>query len=142
MWFGNAVRPRTLAGHLVERGLGDRRDVAVARAPRRDHRADALRQRDEQSPTSTYWQLAIADPGPFNLFAGQVYNRGAATLHALRGKVGEDVFFEGAREWVARYGDPTATSEDLEALYEELSGQDLGEFFDIWLRRPEKPADW
>jgi aminopeptidase N len=36
----------------------------------------------------------------------------------------------------------SATTEDFIALYEEISGQDLAEFFDIWLFRPEKPVGW
>jgi hypothetical protein len=29
-----------------------------------------------------------------------------------------------------------------EALSERVSGQDLDEFFDIWLRVPEQPTSW
>ena len=89
-----------------------------------------------------FWDLAIADPGPFGLFLGGVYDRGAATLHALRIEVGDDAFFAGAREWLERYDDATGTTEDFEAVYEEVSGQDLGSFFDVWLRTPTKPTSW
>jgi aminopeptidase N len=76
--------------------------------------------------------LPIGDPGPMNLVATQVYNRGAGTLHALRGKVGDDAFFAGARLWIERYTGSTGTTEDFIEVYEEVSGQDLTEFFDIW----------
>jgi aminopeptidase N len=36
----------------------------------------------------------------------------------------------------------TASVGDFEIRPVELSGQDLSVFFDIWLRRPEKPVDW
>ncbi|HEX6255543.1 MAG TPA: M1 family metallopeptidase [Euzebyales bacterium] len=91
---------------------------------------------------SSFWDLAIADPGPTGLFAGAVYDRGAATLHALRTKIGDEAFFAGARLWLERYDDGTATTEDFGAVYEEASGQDLSEFFDIWLRQPTKPTSW
>jgi len=89
-----------------------------------------------------FWEVVIADPGPTGLFVDPVYDRGGATLHALRVKIGETAFFAGAREWVSRFNDGTATTEDLEAVYEEASGQDLGEFFDVWLRTPSKPTSW
>ncbi|HYI51753.1 MAG TPA: M1 family aminopeptidase, partial [Microbacterium sp.] len=76
-------------------------------------------------------------------FATQVYNRGAATLHALRIELGDEAFFAGARLWLQRYNDSTATSEDFQAVYEEVSGKDLDGFFQIWLRGTEKPpATW
>ena len=89
-----------------------------------------------------FWDLAIADPGPLGLFQGAVYDRGAATLHALRVKVGDQAFFEAAQEWLERYDDSTGTTEDFETVYEEVSGQDLDSFFDVWLRTPSKPTTW
>jgi aminopeptidase N len=92
--------------------------------------------------TPAYWALPIADPGPLGLFATQVYNRGAGTLHALRTKVGDDVFFAATREWLRRYDDSTGTTDDFIAVFEEESGQDLSAFFHTWLVAPEKPTSW
>ena len=89
-----------------------------------------------------FWDLEIADPGPLGLFLGPIYDRGAATLHALRVKIGDEAFFAGAREWVSRYDGGTATTEDFQALFEEVSGQELDAFFDVWLRTPSKPTTW
>jgi len=74
------------------------------------------------------------------LFAGQVYDRGAGTLHALRLKVGDEAFFAGVQTWVERYDDSTATTADFQAVYEEVSGQDLEGFFQEWLATPAKPS--
>ena len=89
-----------------------------------------------------FWDLAIADPGPLGLFLDRVYDRGAATLHALRVKVGDEAFFAGARLWLTRYDDSTGTTEDFQAVYEQVSGQDLEGFFDVWVRTPTKPTSW
>jgi aminopeptidase N len=86
-----------------------------------------------------FWNLAIADPGPFGLFLGGVYDRGAATLHALRVQIGDDAFFAATREWLTRYDDSTATTEDFQSVFEEASGQDLGSFFDVWAHTPPSP---
>ena len=81
------------------------------------------------------WALNIADPGRDNLFAGQVYVRGAAALYALRGKIGDAAFLAGARSWLSRNSDSTATTEDFQAVMEKASRQQLGAFFDDWLRQ-------
>ena len=71
-----------------------------------------------------------------------MYDRGAATLHALRAKVGDPAFFKAAQKWLKRYDDSTGTTEDFEAIYEKVSGQNLDAFFDVWLRTPSKPTTW
>jgi aminopeptidase N len=87
-----------------------------------------------------FWDVVIADPGPLGLFLSPVYDRGAATLHALRLTVGDEAFFEGVQTWVERYDDSTATTADFQAVYEEVSGQDLDAFFEEWLVTPVKPS--
>lgn len=89
-----------------------------------------------------FWSVVVADPGPLCLFCGAIYDRGAATLHALRGEIGDDAFFELAQEWVVRHGGGSARTDDFVVLAEEISGQDLAEFFDVWLYRPVKPESW
>ena len=89
--------------------------------------------------TSEYWALPIGDPGPLGLFATQVYNRGAGTLHALRVTVGDDAFFEATRLWVSRYDNGAASTEDFQEVFEEVSGQDLDAFFADWLYGSVKP---
>lgn len=81
----------------------------------------------------------VHDPGPSELFGPQVYLRGAFTLHALRVRVGDDVFFDILKEWNVRFGGGNATTDDFEALAEELSGDELDDFFDEWLRTEELP---
>ncbi|MDQ0892822.1 M1 family metallopeptidase [Agromyces ramosus] len=88
------------------------------------------------------WDFVVADPQPLGLFAGPVYDRGAATLHALRVKIGDDAFFELAQTWVERFGGGTASTQDFAGLAEEISGLDLEEFFDVWVYTPEKPVAW
>jgi aminopeptidase N len=141
MWFGNAVSPQRWQDIWLNEGW-----ATYATWLWNDYRGTTSVQQAYNNwyapaRTPAYWELPISDPGPFGLFATQVYNRGAATLHALRLEVGDDAFFDGARLWLERYNDSAGTSEDFEAVYEEVSGMDLGEFFDIWLRNPVKPPD-
>src|SRR5690606_9618835 len=73
------------------------------------------------------------DPGSGELFGRSVYWRGGMTLQALREEIGDDAFFTLLRRWVDEHRHSTAATEDLVALAEEISGQDLGPLFDAWL---------
>jgi hypothetical protein len=87
-----------------------------------------------------FWSLTIGDPGPDNLFAGQVYGRAAATLHALRMRIGDDAFFRLLHRWVRENAGGNVTTPQFIGLAERISGQALGEFFDEWLFTPARPA--
>ena len=80
------------------------------------------------------------DPGPTELFSPSiVYERGALTLHALRLTVGDEAFFTILRTWTNRFHNGNATTEDFIALAEEVSGEQLDDFFDAWLFTPALP---
>ncbi len=87
-----------------------------------------------------FWSVPIGDPGPENLFHPAVYDRGAATLHALRLEVGDDAFFEILRRWVREQRGGLVTTDEFVALAERVSGRDLDELFAVWLFTGEKPA--
>lgn len=89
---------------------------------------------------SPYWELVIGDPGPDSLFAGQVYSRGALTLHALRLEVGDDVFFQILKRWSGSKAGQNVSTDQFIALAERLSGKDLDALFNAWVYSPTKPA--
>jgi aminopeptidase N len=80
------------------------------------------------------------DPPADDLFNMSVYYWGALTLHALRLQVGDDAFFTILRTYYDRYQYGNATTEDFIAVAEEISGQDLGDFFESWLHGATIPA--
>ena len=71
----------------------------------------------------------------FNIFQPLIYSKGAYVLHMLRGVLGDDVFFEGIKNYATNpnlmYG--RATSEDLQLEMEIVSGMDLEFYFDQWV---------
>ncbi len=62
------------------------------------------------------------------------------TLQALRQKIGDDAFFRILRTWYAENKYGNATTADFIALSERVSGEQLDQFFQIWLYEPGKPA--
>lgn len=87
-----------------------------------------------------FWTVKIGDPGTAALFDFAVYVRGAMTLQALRNRVGDEVFFDILREWTDAHAGGNVSSADFMRLAQDLSGQDLGSFFQDWLFTAAKPA--
>jgi len=78
-------------------------------------------------------------PTPDRLLNPGVYRRGALTLHALRLRVGDETFFRILRMYTGCYRHTNAGTEDFIAVAEEVSGEQLDEFFDGWLYADEVP---
>jgi aminopeptidase N len=84
----------------------------------------------------------VIDTGQRDLMAllnRNSYEKGGFVLHMLRRQVGESAFFRALRDYYAMYRDGTALTDDLQLAMERSSGQQLGWFFDQWLRRPGYP---
>ena len=97
----------------------------------------------QKGALDTFWNTPpLGLPGPERLFSGVVYIRGGMTLQALRVKIGDFDFFRLLKTWASqnRYGN--VTTPQFIALAEQISGQDLAHFFDVWLREPGKPTSW
>jgi aminopeptidase N len=72
-------------------------------------------------------------PTLLTIFDGAIYHRGALTLHALRMRVGDEVFFDILRTYATEFRYSNVTTEDFIAIAERVSGESLGELFDAWL---------
>ena len=82
--------------------------------------------------------FALADPSPRLMFDDRVYKRGAATLHALRMEVGDQVFFELLRGWCNRHRYGTVSTEGfIDHVTEGSSVQ--RDWFTPWLYEPALP---
>jgi aminopeptidase N len=68
------------------------------------------------------------------------YQKAGWFLHMLRQKLGDETFFNGLRNYYARYRNSTALTSDFRKEMEKVSGKDLTLFFDQWLLQAGHPA--
>jgi aminopeptidase N len=142
-WFGNAVTLSVWPDIWLNEGFASFSEWIYAE---RHGGPSAQEQFDEafaRPAGSSFWRTPPAAlPGPEVLFSSPPYERGGMTLQALRVKIGDETFFKLLRDWYRenRYGN--VTTADFIALAERESGQQLDNFFDVWLYQPVKPTNW
>lgn len=77
--------------------------------------------------------MTIYNPTFSNYFAPPSYEKAASVLHMLRLKIGSTNFFQLLRQWYATYRDGNAITSEFQAMAEQISGQDLDQFFNQWI---------
>jgi hypothetical protein len=83
--------------------------------------------------------FAIYDPPSGYLFSPTEYEKAGTVLHMLRFVVGDSAFFDILRTYGANHAYGNAVTDDLVAVCEDLSGQDLDWFFQQWIYQPGFP---
>ncbi len=138
-WFGNSVSLAKWQDIWLNEGFATYASVLWA-----EHQGGVAESKGEMNAYYTIIsnQTRFVPPGnppQDDLFNGGVYLRGAWVLHALRLEVGDAVFFDILKTYYDRFKYGNAITEEFIALAEELSGQDLTDFFQGWLFDEEVP---
>ena len=139
-WFGNSVTPRDWSalwlaeGHAefysllyrFDRGWADAEGNRTLEAHMRSLYAHADQWRATSGP--------VAHPDAHNLLDPQRGAGGALVLYALLEKLGPEAFTDIEREFLARYRDNSATTEDFIRIAEHVSSDaTLRPFLRSWL---------
>jgi aminopeptidase N len=140
-WFGDSVAVRLWGDIWLNEGFATFMSVRYTETHGGQDAQQWLESHWESTgEDSSWWSLPIGDPGPANVFAPQVYDRGAMTLQALRHLVGDAAFWTILRTWVTDREGGNGSIEDFHALAEQVSGLDLDGFFQVWLFDGHRPA--
>ena len=149
-WFGDSVAIKTWADLWLSEGFADYFEaVFVERYDGREAFRENMRKAAE-----TYFNYAQKRRAPiydtetedlFKLLNANNYQKGKWVLHMLRGLLGDETFFKAIRAYYRAHEHSTASTEDLRAALEKVSGKDLKEFFARWVYaagHPRYEASW
>jgi aminopeptidase N len=150
-WFGDAVTEREWPHVWLSEGFATYFAALWTRAAR----GDAVFRTQMAGIRTTILNDSVSVPHrpvidtlETNLLAllnRNSYEKGGFVLHMLRAQVGDRAFFDAIRSYYAKHRHATAVTDDLRTEMERESKQNLGWFFDQWLRRPGYPevtATW
>ncbi len=140
-WVGDDVALSRWSDIWLNEGFASYAESLYSEASGGDTAQEIFDRGYDREADSSFWRGIVDDPGPARIFDGFVYERGAMTLHALRAEVGDDVFFRILRGWAQDNAGGNVTTAQFEAYASQMSGQDLSELFDTWLRSGAKPAE-
>jgi aminopeptidase N len=73
------------------------------------------------------------------MFDDRVYKRGALTLHALRGAIGDRKFFALLQDWTTRHRHGTVVTDDFTGLAANYAEISLRPLWDAWLYQTPVP---
>jgi aminopeptidase N len=128
----------------AERVAGETAYFTEMQEQRRHANRAAIAPREPRSTAEMYFGDVPGSPG------GDIYAKGAWVLHSLRWLVGDEPFFRALRRMA--YPDPAleqttdgsacrfATTDEILALAEEHTGEELDWFFEVYLRGAELPV--
>ncbi|MFK7814102.1 MAG: M1 family metallopeptidase [Maribacter sp.] len=90
----------------------------------------------------------IVDPSikdPMKLLSTNTYQKGGWVLNMLRHKLGDETFWKGIRTYYSTFQNENVMTVDFRKVMEEVSGENLNEFFQQWIFTkgyPEIKWDW
>lgn len=131
-WFGNSVTVRRWRDIWLHEGFACYAEWLWSEesgGPSADEWARTYHRRLTDAPQD----LLLTDPGPADMFDDRVYKRGALTLHALRGAIGDDNFFVLLQDWTSRYRHSTAVTDDFTGLAANHAEVSLRGLWERWL---------
>jgi len=74
-----------------------------------------------------------------DLLTPNVYEKAAWFLHMLRKEIGDELFLKCLKTFYEKYRYSNAVTGDFQDLVESISGKNLNQFFEQWLRKPGYP---
>ncbi len=145
-WWGNSVTERDWDEVWLSEGFAtyftllfaehdEGRDAFVEGLTR--SRAQIL-QLEQKFPDTPVIHRNLSDMS--RVLNNLVYQKGGWVLHMLRSEVGTEYFWTAIREYYRRYRDQNASTAELRAVFEQVSGKPLDWFFAQWLNRPGVPT--
>jgi hypothetical protein len=139
-WWGGTVAAKWLeagtGGPWIVEGFAELSSWLVTRT-QLDDRSFLRRLSEKQFDPSRVGSLASLSllDGALDPSAAQaIYHKGGYVAYMLEQLVGEEAFSASARELLERFRYRQVSEADAQKVFAEVSGKDLQEFFDKWIR--------
>jgi aminopeptidase N len=145
-WFGNAVTEEDWHHLWLSEGFATYLTdlYTEAKHGREAMKAFMAKEKDQvlafhkSRPNAAIVDTTVTDPN--ELLNANSYQKGAWVLHMLRYTVGDEAFREGLKRFYETYRNGNAVTDDFQRIMEEVSGQNLGWFFEQWVYQPGFPV--
>jgi aminopeptidase N len=131
-WFGNSVTVRRWRDIWLHEGFASYAEWLWS-GRSGGPSADELAVQYHEWLRNSEQDLLLANPGPRDMFDERVYKRGALTLHALRGRLGDENFFALLRDWTARHRHGNVVTDDFTGLAANYARESLRPLWKAWL---------
>lgn len=149
-WFGNMATEKDWAHVWLSEGFATYMTILYVEDKYGKEAADKLlmEDRDQIIAFTKTKQRPVVDSSITNymqLLNPNSYQKGGWVLHMLRSQLGDSVFWRSIRTYYSRYAGRNASTEDLQRVFEEVSGTSLPQFFRQWLYvagHPQLDINW
>ncbi|MEA1971864.1 MAG: M1 family metallopeptidase, partial [Candidatus Cloacimonadota bacterium] len=136
-WFGNCLTPLTWKDVWLSEGFAVYSEAIYEREIE-DFDAFVQYIQSEiqgyyKSWMTSYGPRVIYDPAYNETFYPMEYQKAASVLHMLRAKVGNDFFWEIIQTYFQTYHNSNVVTAEFIEICEEISNQDLTQFFQQWI---------
>jgi aminopeptidase N len=149
-WFGDLLTCKDWSHLWLNEGFASYFDLLFVEHARGDDEF-RLQTRDELRSylgSDRRYRRPIVEArysSPTDLFDGMAYAKAGATLHMLRGLLGDEGWWKAIRAYVADNKFQVVETDDFRKAVEKATGKDLKWFFDQWLHKaghPELKVRW
>ncbi len=142
-WFGNMATEKTFAHLWLSEGFATYMTILYMESRYGQDTAIYMLKEDREQVASFAKQSnrSVVDNTTdyMDLLNANSYQKGGWILHMLRKQLGDSLFWKSIQTYYARYAGKTADTEDLQKVFEEISGKNLNTFFQQWFYTPGIP---
>jgi aminopeptidase N len=144
-WFGNAATEKSFAHLWLSEGFATYMTICYFENKYGKDSAAKMRMEDRQqviafSKRDNTPVVNEKETNYMQLLNENNYQKGGWILHMLRMQLGDSIFWRAIRKYYADYSGSIAGTEDLQKVFEKVSGKDLKQFFQQWLYTPGIPV--